>query len=987
MTPLPGPLRLTPAWPFAGRSAELAALRSLWAQTASDGRRVALLAGEAGVGKTRLIREFAHEAAADGATVLYGVCDPELAVPYQPVVEGLDHLLRYTEADTLAADLGATGGELVRLFPDLAARGLAVPAAPSADPETAQHRLHTAVSSLLVTMSRHRRLVLVLDDLHWADRFTTLLVRHLVRATAEARLLLVGTYRDTAVDLASTVLDTLADLRRADGVTRLRLTGLQQAELVELVTALTGGRVDDVLALTDMLGEQTGGNAFLVGELWRHLVETDRLASADGRWQLTRSPGLGSPESVREVVGRRLARLPPAARELLSVSAVLGGKQELSLLRRAWPSDEESLRDGIEAALASGMLAECPGALLGYRFAHELVRRAVYDGLPGLARARLHHQVAQALQAMHGDDPRMVAELARHLTAAAPLGDPARAAQQCLRAAEAAQARLAFDQTAQWLRIAVDLGVAPDDRGRVQLWLGAVLRSSGAWTDALDAYRAAARLARDSSDAALLAEAAIGFEETSWRPGISAATGAVDLLEEAVVATGEQDCPARVCLLAGLARARAHQGDQPAAVAARDGAVDMARRLGDEKGLANALEQAIWARGDDSADTVLAMLDESQDIAERLGEEELRSVALSWRLPLLCELGRVEEARHDLDALHVMAQRLGQRLFLHYTEHVGAALALFDGRLADAQNQARRALEWSRQMGRDAVGVYGIQMFGVRREQGRLAALLPVVRTLAARPGAGSAWGAALAVLYAELGMTGQARDEVARLCAAGSAQVPHDRLRLGALSYLADACWLIGDAEHAEIVYRAMRPRAGHNVLVAGLVACYGAADRYLGMLCATRGSWNEAERHFTDALRRNDAMGSPTWSAHTRYAHARMLLARRGRGDAERAAALLVAARRIAQDHALTALLARIDELTPTSATVTTLPDGLTARELAVLRLVAQGRSNRAIGRALSISEHTAANHVRSILTKTSSANRAQAASYAHRHRLVAS
>ena len=227
MIPLPGPLRLTPTWPFAGRSAELVTLRSLWAETAADGRRVALVAGEAGVGKTRLIREFAHEAAAAGAAVLYGVCDPELAVPYQPVVESLDHLFRHTDAATLAADLEPMGGELVRLFPDLSARGLAIPAAPSADPETARHRLHTAVSGLLVNVSRHRPLVLVLDDLHWADRSTMLLVRHLVRAAADARLLLIGGYRDTAPDLAPAVLDTLADLRRADGVTRLRLTGLQ----------------------------------------------------------------------------------------------------------------------------------------------------------------------------------------------------------------------------------------------------------------------------------------------------------------------------------------------------------------------------------------------------------------------------------------------------------------------------------------------------------------------------------------------------------------------------------------------------------------------------------------------------------------------------------------------------------------------------------------------------------------------------------------
>ncbi|MGE5765178.1 MAG: helix-turn-helix transcriptional regulator [Mycobacterium leprae] len=951
-----------------------------------DGQRATYGAREAGVGKSRLIRELAHEATAGGAVVLYGVCDPELAVPYQPVVESLDHLFRHTDAATLAADLEPVGGELVRLFPDLSAPGLPTPATLSADPETARHRLHRAVSGLLINVSHRYPLVLVLDDLQWADGCTMLLLRHLVRAAADARLLLVGAYRDTAPDLAPAVLDALADLRRADGVTRLRLAGLQPAELVELVIELTDGRVDDLDAVAQTLGEQTGGNAFLLGELWRHLEETGRLTPTGGRWRLTQPLDLDSPDSVREVVGHRLARLSPAARELLSITAVLGGVQEFALLRHAWPTDEDSLQDGIGDAVASGLLLETPGAGLRYRFAHELVRRAVYDSLPGLVRARLHNQVAQILEVLHGGDPGMVAELARHLTAAAPVGDRARATRQCLRAAEVAEARLAFEQAAQWLRTALDLGVAPGDEGQVQLRLGAVLRNRGVWAEALDAYRSAARVARERHDPLLLAEAAIGFEETSWRPGMTAGSGAVELLEEADKAVNAQDSATRVRLLAGLARARAHQGDEPAAVAARIGAVDMARRLGDERTLAYALGQALWARGQDSPDTVLAMLGESHDLAQRLGEEELRSVALSSRLPVLCCLGRIEEARRDLETLQMTAARLGQSLFLHYVEQAGSALALFDGRLADADLRARRALEWSRQMGRDAVGVYGIQMFGVRREQGRLSTLLPVARTLAAQPSSVAAWAPALALLYAELGMTQEARAEVARLCDTGLAQIPQDVLRLGALSYLADACWLLGDAEHAAVVYEVMQPYAGRNVLLAGLVACYGVVDRYLGMLCATCESWDQADRHFTEALRRNTAMSSPTWSAHTRYAHARMLLARRGRGDTERAGELLEATRQTAQQRGLTALLAHIDALTATPRAVLTLPDGLTARELAVLQLIAQGRSNRAIGQQLFISEYTAANHVRSILMKTGSANRAEAASYAHRHRLVA-
>jgi predicted ATPase len=226
MPKLPGPLRLTPSFPFAGRLRELATLRTLIPRAEGEGLRFALVGGEAGSGKSRLVREFAHEAAAGGALVLYGTCDSVVQRPYRPFVEALDQLVRTTDAATLRADLGAGGGELTRLLPDLAHRVGELPRPVAADPDTERHRLHSAVADLLAAVGRRAPLVVVIEDGHWADTPTLLLLRHLARGSSEARALLLTTFRDTEADVPEALSAALVDLRRSEGVVRLRLAGL-----------------------------------------------------------------------------------------------------------------------------------------------------------------------------------------------------------------------------------------------------------------------------------------------------------------------------------------------------------------------------------------------------------------------------------------------------------------------------------------------------------------------------------------------------------------------------------------------------------------------------------------------------------------------------------------------------------------------------------------------------------------------------------------
>jgi DNA-binding CsgD family transcriptional regulator len=272
-------------------------------------------------------------------------------------------------------------------------------------------------------------------------------------------------------------------------------------------------------------------------------------------------------------------------------------------------------------------------------------------------------------------------------------------------------------------------------------------------------------------------------------------------------------------------------------------------------------------------------------------------------------------------------------------------------------------------------------MFGIRREQGRLAELAPSVRVLAADPGRGGPWRPGLAAVLADLGMEEEARRALAAVAADGI-ESHRASLWLATLTYLTDAAAALGDERMAAIVYPELEPFAGTNVMIGQLVACYGSADRYLGMLAATLGEQGRAEAHFERAMTMNREMGASTWLAHTAYEYGRFLLADRER--AGRAAPYLDQAAAIADGTGMAGLLARVRAL-GTEAPPTELPAGLSPREAQILALVAHGLSNREIGAELSISEHTVANHIRAILRKTDSANRTEATSFAHLHGLA--
>ncbi len=943
-----------------------------------------LLGGEPGSGKSRLVREFARDVARDGALVLYGAGDAVVPTPYGPFAQAFEHLVQVIDPVEMRAALGSRGGELTRLLPDLQIRVGRLTEPAKAGPDTERHRLHSAVTDLLDGIGREHRILLVIDDAQWADAPTVLLLRHLTRA-AGGPVLLLATFREEEASMPEALAQTLADLRRSDDVVRMRLAGLSGDEVIEFIERACEGRSGTAPPeLAHTISQLTDGNPFLVCELWRALLETNVLDLNGGVVRLTRPLAtLGTPESVREVVSERLSRLASPTGVLLDLAATAGPEFELEIVRRATGLGEAELLRSLDEAVRSGIIEELPERKLIYRFTHELVRRAVYDRLTGVRRAELHLRIGDSLEAAQGRSARTLADLARHFAAAAPLGEARRAIEYNVLAARAAIDALAFDQAAELLRTALELGIDdPAERAELLIDLGGARHRAGGALDALDALRSAADLARGLENADILARAAIEYEAACWAP-MMIDQGAAELLEEATARLGAEHSELRVGLLSGLARALDLRGDHARGVIARAEAIDLARRLGDRAGLATALMRAYWSRGASPSQEVHEMLAEAKQIGEELGNVEIRVEAMAWRVPFLVAVADIASARREESALRETAAATAQPLFMYMAEQFGSAIALADGRLEEAGAMAWRSYEAGQLLtGRDASGTYGVQMFSLRREQGRLAELAPVMRILTAGDRDHGPWRPGLVAMLVELGMEAEARRDLAQVIADGLDQF-RDSLWLASLTYITDACAALGDEAAAALVYPELEPLATTNVMIGQLVACYGPVDRYLGMLAATLGDWEHAEEHFEHAMTLCRRMESSTWLAHTDYEYARLLIAR-GSREPQRVAALLSEAAQLAQQTGLTALHSRIKGLGK-AVPMISLPDELSAREAQILRLVARGLTNREIGSTLFISEHTAAKHISNILTKIDCSNRTEATSYAHRHALA--
>ncbi|MGA9858764.1 MAG: AAA family ATPase, partial [Solirubrobacteraceae bacterium] len=436
---VPAELVAAASAPLVGRREEMARLERWWRET--TGERVMLLSGDPGIGKTRLLAETAVRSFAGGATVLAGRSPEETLVPYQPFLEALGHYVFRAPIDELRSVAREYGAELGRLIPGLRRRVPDLPPPHPGDPETDRYRLFEAVAGLLAEISASVPVLIVLDDLHWADRPTLLLLRHLARSPHNARVSILGAYR--AVDHWSEGFEAaLAGLRRERLMVGMEISGLGESEAMELVRLRAGGTPS--LGFVRALYRETEGNPLFIEEIVRHLADSGVRSEEAGAYELET---IGLPDDVRQAISRRLERLASGTIEWLRVAAVIGRDFEAELLERVLDFDEERFLVALEEALDAGLVVEAPAEPGRYSFSHALIRETLYEEMSSARRTRTHRRVGVALEQLGGGD-RNIGALALHFTRAAEPEDAERAIRYALRAGERATGMLANEEAA-----------------------------------------------------------------------------------------------------------------------------------------------------------------------------------------------------------------------------------------------------------------------------------------------------------------------------------------------------------------------------------------------------------------------------------------------------------------------------------------------------------------------------------------------------------
>jgi len=714
------------AWAgLVGRSDVLAQLRRAVEDAAGGRGRLVLLTGEAGIGKTSVAAQAAADADGRGTRVVWGWgWQGEGAPAWWPWVQVLRSLVAQ---DPRLGRVAAGASSLARLLPELP--GAAAPPATPDEPATAaaRFRLLDEVTSVLLAAAEDRPLMVVLEDLQWADPPSLQLLDFLARRLPAARVLVLATWRDLDTPPDDQLAPLLADL--AAGSTVVPLRALSEDEVAQLVAGMLGGRPEP--ALVADLRRRTGGNPFFVQQVTRLL-----LAQTG-----TGGPGLdapaGIPFGVREAVRRRLARLGPACVELVTTAAVAGPEFTAALLTRVTGAPPDAVRDLLEEAARAHVLAGPTGPLRPWRFAHDLFREVVLDGLDGQARARLHLRVGRALEAERDTGGVPPAQLASHFAQAGAEGEDEAIRYGALAAAEATR-RLAHEEAArQWARAleVLDGSARADDGGRrigLLLELAAARRRAGDLAGSRQACARVAELARRAADPDGLARAALAMQAVGSRSWPTLVRDTVPLLEEAAAALDDRDTPLRARVLAGLARELAWNGmDLARAARFADAAIAAARAAGDRATLAACLlarHNAGWRPGN-AADR-LALATQIVELAGDGRDLELLAEARLLRTADLLELADPGFQAELAEFLRVAGELEQPRL--RYAALARRAMqALLAGRVGEAERLVAEAVALGQEIGEpDVADVEHAQLWELRGLQGRRAELLALGRAL-----------------------------------------------------------------------------------------------------------------------------------------------------------------------------------------------------------------------------------------------------------------
>lgn len=864
--------------PFAGRHAEMATVMAAVLDASAGRGRGVLIGGEPGIGKSRLTREVARRAASDGAVVLHGRCDDGMGRPYQPFAEALAAFLRLVPG---AIDqLGPGASDLRLVLPELIEAVPGLPEPLTADSDTLRYRLSEAVAGWLLTASTQRPVLLVIDDLHWADRGTGQIVQHVLASIDHRAVAVAITYRTTEAEGSADLVQLIAQLRRLGNVERVSLDGLDVDDIQSLASA-SGHAGDEHLAR--LVHERTGGNAFFAAEVLRNLdPDTDPSVGVDA-----------IPSAVHDVVVARVMKMTPAARELLSGASVFGRMASYEQLGRVLDRSRRDVARAAAEVVGAGLLRELESPPMHVEFTHALVRSALYDQLIAAERSLLHEAAAGVLIELSGDRVDDVAEqLGSHLSRTGSVDD-ARAAIGWYRRAAVRDSRQAAEaQAASQLRRALAVldqpGVPDDARIRCELLceLGDALRRGR-----LDGYRQTLLQAGDLARAHGFDDLLVGAASVNTR-GFFSSAGASDadriaLLRDALAVETEATAT-RARLLSNLSVELTFGAGFAERLSLSDEAVAIARAHGSGDDLFHVLGMrygTLWTAQGLAARTTLAA--ELRALADDLERDELRYIAAWCTFQAAMESGDLSLADAMLAEQESIAEVTPTQLsYLRIRQGLRAAVA---GDLGQAERYVNDAFEAAAIAGEpDAYTFYFSQLAGLRYHQGRMDELTSTfAAAVEATPG--------LPALRAGLGLIhleADRLDDVAAVVAELGAQrrdVGDELNWLITIALLAELAARVKDRERCAELYPVLLPF--REQFVDNATNWFGSVGRFLGLLEHVVGRFDDADRSFAAALRAHEAIPAPLLAARTHLDWAVSMLDRPNPRHADAAGHLRVA------------------------------------------------------------------------------------------------
>ncbi len=880
---------------FVGRDRELGVLGAALAESRNREPRLVFVAGEAGIGKTRIAEEFLLRARREGCVTVIARChECDGAPAFWPWVQ-----IARACAERFAPDqlTDAFGPFLPYLAPLLDAT-IAVPdGAPlpldEQAPQATRFRLFDAMARLLRRVSADRHVVLTIDDLHRADPASFELLQFVIRELADSKILIIATYRDAEFPNESGRAQILASLIREPHSRSISLAGFSLDD-VSLYLAKSGSANSTDEDLAEALHERSGGNPFFLAQLLQ-LLTPEEPAAARGK---TTDPGNALPRGLREAISRQIADLPLATQQLLAGAAINGREFSLTELALALTLPTEELLAAVAPALQARLVRDTAGRPYSYRFNHVLLRDALYESIDLVERSRLHRLIGEAIETVSANhlDSR-APELAHHFVQAARSGSSESAVRYSIRAARRAAAQLAFEDACDHYRVAIGL-IEPhgnDDllhQCDLLLALGEVEIRAGERAASHATLGRAAELAREIPSPERLARAALGLA-----PGLFAIeAGVVDpvliaRLEEALAALPPGDSPLRSQLLARLAIALVWSDAEQRRDALSREAIDVARRVDDPatRGLALiARHGTTWPP--QRLTERKALLRELGRCSSDAQSEELSLVHHVLEIALHFELGNVAAANREIDSFTRSARYRRDQHALWYAGLFACVRASLEGRGRDVEQHSRAFLEQGLRVGDvNAMEAYGAQLVARSWDEGRPEDVIEKLQEMVRSYPTLFAWKGALGISYLEAGQLNDARRTFEELALHDFRNMPWNEA--GAINYcfLADLAYEFGDRHRARLLYEILLPAASHFV-VGGFASVFrGSIARSLGLLAGTLGHYDVSTDHFEHALQQNARAGAVPFVAQTQYDYARTLLRRANSNDREKAKLLV--------------------------------------------------------------------------------------------------